>query len=75
MKGCPQEGPSGRYHAPPIALRQRTIATVSVVGSTQSGKGRHGFQTRNFRPFYAGFFDVSAVPTVSDYGRGVVGLT
>jgi hypothetical protein len=76
VKGVPRKG-------------QRTVPTLHRLrcGSKRSPPSlsldpreeRHGFQAsqaRNFGPFHAvfrGFLDVSAIPTVSDYGRQFVG--
>lgn len=60
-------------------LRRGSEIATSIVGSSWviREERRHCFQPGNFLdPFHTGetgFFDVSALPTVSDHGRDVVG--
>lgn len=73
---CPQRRASGRYHRSTdcvAAARDRHHRWVLDSSNVAKG-GITASRRETSNPFHAGFFAVSALPTVSDHGRDVVGL-
>jgi hypothetical protein len=74
---CPQRRASGRYYRSTdcvAAARDRHHRWILDSSNVATKGGITASRRETSDPFHAGFFDVSALPTVSDQGRDVVSL-